>query len=262
VGRGTLRRVYATVPFLLVACGGAAAPIDGSPTPLPSETRSASPTPVPGEAVTFRAADGVRIAGRLFGDGRVGVVLGHSIDGDQIEWWNFAEVIADAGHVALAIDFRGYCPGDDAGCSEDGSTGDAWRDLLAGAELLRGRGVRDIVLIGASMGGTASVLAASNARPGLSGVITLSAPTACCGMEVDRSIVEAVGAPMLFIAGRFDGEAPRSARALARWAATSGESLILGTGEHGTDLFGLATPQVERRTTESILGFLERIAEP
>jgi hypothetical protein len=78
-------------------------------------------------------------------------------------------------------------------------------------------------------------------------------------MEVDPSIVGAVGAPMLFIAGRFDGEAPRSAQTFARWAGTSGEKLILGTGEHGTDLFGLATPQVERRTTESILAFLERL---
>jgi hypothetical protein len=64
---------------------------------------------------------------------------------------------------------------------------------------------------------------------------------------------------MLFIAGRFDGEAPRSAHAFARWAGASGETLILGTGEHGTDLFGLATPQVERRTTESILAFLKRL---
>jgi dienelactone hydrolase len=252
--------LFATVSLVLAACGGGAAePIGGSPTPSPSETLSPSPTPVPGEAVTFRTLDGVRIAGRLFGEGRVGVVLGHSIDGDQAEWWNFAEVVADAGHAALAIDFRGYCPGDDGGCSEDGSTGDAWRDLLAGATFLRERGVKEIVLIGASMGGTASVLAAADARPRVSGVITLSAPAACCGMEVDRSIVGAVGVPMLFIAGRFDGEAPRSARAFARWAGTSGETLILGTGEHGTDLFGLATRQVEKRTTESILAFLERL---
>lgn len=254
--------MFTAMSLVLVGCGGATEPTDGSPTPPPSETPSPSATPAPGEAVTFRASDGVRIAGRLFGEGRVGVVLGHSIDGDQTEWWNVAELVADAGHAALAIDFRGYCPGDEAGCSEGGSTRDAWRDLLAGAELLRGRGVRDIVLIGASMGGTASILAASNARPGLAGVITLSAPTACCGMELDRSIVGAVGAPMLFIAGRSDGEAPGSAHAFTRWAGTSGEELILGTGEHGTDLFGLATPQVERQVTESILTFLDRIVQP
>jgi pimeloyl-ACP methyl ester carboxylesterase len=261
VSRGSLLLgVFAAVSLVLVARGGGGAPepVDGSPTSHSSETPSPSPTPAPGEAVTFRTSDGVRIAGRLFGDGPVGVVLGHSTDGDGTEWWNVAEVIADAGHAALAIDFRGYCPGDEAGCSEDGSTGEAWRDLLAGATFLRERGVKQIVLIGAR-GGTASVLAAADARPRVSGVITLSAPTACCGMEVDRSIVGAVGAPMLFIAGRSDGEAPRSAHAFARWAGASGETLILGTGEHGTDLFGLATPQVERRTTESILAFLKRL---
>lgn len=259
MNRGSITRLLAAVSFVLAACGGPTEPIDGSTTPPPSETPSSSPTPVPGEAVRFRTSDGVRIDGRVFGEGRVGAVLGHSIDGDQTEWWNFAEMIGDAGHAALAIDFRGYCPGGDAGCSEDGSTRDAWRDLVAGARFLRERGVKEIVLIGASMGGTASVLAAADARPRVSGVITLSAPTACCGMEVDRSIVAAVGAPMLFIAGRFDGEAPRSAQAFARWAGTSGAKLILGTGEHGTDLFGLATPQVERRTKGSILDFLDRL---
>lgn len=186
--------VVAALWVVLVSCGGATGEgPGGEPSATPASAESPSPTPVPGEAVTFRTSEGVRIAGRLFGDGPVGVVLGHSIDGDQTEWWNVAEVVADAGHAAVAIDFRGYCPGDEAGCSEDGSTADAWRDPLAGATFLRERGVHDIVLIGASMGGTASVLAAGNARPRLSGVITLSAPTACCGMELDRSTVAAVG---------------------------------------------------------------------
>jgi len=256
--------VLAAVWFLLVSCGGAGADPSGEPSAIPSSTESPSPTPtpVPGEAVRFRASDGIRIEGRMFGDGRVGVVLGHSIYGDQTEWWNFAEMLAEGGYAALAIDFRGSCPGGEGGCSDDGSTADAWRDLLGGAEFLRERGVEEIVLSGASMGGTASILAAARARPGVSGVITLSSPTACCGMEADRSVLETVDAPMLFIAGRFDGEAQRSARALARWTGTSGETLILASGEHGTDLFGLATPQVERRVTALILDFLDRIARP
>jgi pimeloyl-ACP methyl ester carboxylesterase len=256
VSRARTARVVVALWFLLISCGGTGDDPNDEPSATPSSAESPSPTPVPGEAVTFRASDGVRIAGRLFGDGPVGVVLGHSIDGDATEWWNVAEVIADAGHAALAIDFRGYCPGDDAGCSEDGNTADAWRDLLAGARFLRERGVSDIVLIGASMGGTAAILAAAHPRPSVSGVITLSSPTACCGMEVTRETIGAVDGPMLFVAGRFDGEAPRSAKAFARWAGPSGEAVILATGEHGTDLFGLATPQVERRTTESILDFL------
>jgi hypothetical protein len=35
--------------------------------------------------------------------------------------------------------------------------------------------------------------------------------------------------------------------------------VILASGEHGTDLLGgLATPGIERKTTELILDFLER----
>jgi dienelactone hydrolase len=249
--------VLAVVWFVSVSCGSATGERpSGEPSATPSSAESPSPTPVPGEAVRFRASDGVRIAGRVFGEGRVGVVLGHSIDGDQTEWWNFAEVLANDGVAALAIDFRGYCPGGEAGCSDDGSTADSWRDLLAGARFLRGRGVEEIVLMGASMGGTGAILAAAHARPNVSGVIALSSPTTCCGMEANETLVSSIEAPMLFIAGRFDGEAPRSAKALAHRAGRSGEAVILATGEHGTDLFGLATPQVERRTTESILDFL------
>ena len=37
--------------------------------------------------------------------------------------------------------------------------------------------------------------------------------------------------------------------------------MILNTGEHGVDLIGgLAEPDVERRTTEAMLAFLERVA--
>ena len=259
MSRRSLPNLVAAVSFVLVSCGGGADLVEER-TASPTPAESPSPTPVPGEAIAFRASDGVRIAGRLFGDGRVGVVLGHSIDGDQTEWWNVAEVIADAGSLALTIDFRGYCPGEESGCSEDGTTAYAWRDLLAGAKLLRERGVKEIVLIGASMGGTAAILAAGHARPDVSGVITLSAPTECCGMETDKSVVAAAGAPMLFIAGRLDGDAPASARAFSRWAGSSGEALILASGEHGTDLFGLATPQVERRTTELMLDFIAGIA--
>jgi pimeloyl-ACP methyl ester carboxylesterase len=210
--------------------------------------------------VTFVASDGVRIAGRLFGDGLVGVVLGHQIDNDQSAWWDFAERLAADGYVALTINFRGYCP-DGAGCSGDGGTGEAWRDLVAASDELRHRGAGRVVLIGASMGGTAAVVAASDARSAVDGVITLSAPADCCGMGADRSAIQAADMPMLFIAGRFDGDAPASARRLGRFAGSQGEIVILASGEHGTDLIGgLATPQVERRTTDLILDFLDRVA--
>jgi pimeloyl-ACP methyl ester carboxylesterase len=227
-----------------------------SPQPSPTEE------PTPGTPVAFRTPDGVRIAGRVFGNGTVGVVLAHQIDGDQRDWWSFAEELADDGYRALTIDFRGYCPGDGAGCSGDGGTADAWRDLAAAAEWLRGRGARRIVLVGASMGGTAAAVAGAEGGSAVDGVIALSAPAACCGMTPERAALRAAGIPMLFLAGNADGEAAPDARQLARRAGADAEAVIVDSGEHGVDLIGgLAAPDIERRTTQEMLAFLERVAE-
>jgi dienelactone hydrolase len=264
-GRRRIRvfAVMAIASLLGTGCSGAVEPSQPSTTsPSPTEAPTPSEEPTPGRPVTFRASDGIRIEGRLFGGGRVGVVLGHQIDGDQTDWWDFAEQLAGEGYAALSINFRGYCPGDEAGCSDDAGSEEAWRDLVAGVTWLRRHDVQRVVLIGASMGGTAAVLAASRAGSDVDGMITLSAPSDCCGMVITREDVEAVRGSMLFVAGRFDGDAPAAARRLARWAGASGEIVILASGEHGRDLLGgLATPQVQRRTTGLILDFLDRIAE-
>jgi dienelactone hydrolase len=266
VAAGRLRiRVFVamTIASLLgTGCSGAAEPSRPSTTsPSPTGSPSPSEEPTPGRPVTFRTSDGIRIEGRLFGKGRVGVVLGHQIDGDQTDWWDFAEQLAGEGYAALSINFRGYCPGDEAGCSDDTGTEGAWHDLVAGTTWLRRHDAQRVVLIGASMGGTAAILAASDAGSHVDGVITLSAPSDCCGMVVTRGDVEAVRGSMLFVAGRFDGDAPASARRLAGWAGSSGEIVILASGEHGRDLLGgLATPHVQRRTTELILDFLAGVA--
>ena len=258
--------VAITVAVLAAACSERVEPAATPPMPTPGAMPASpepSPTeaPIPGVPIAFRTADGLRIAGRAFGDGRVGVVFGHQIDTDQSDWWDLAAALAEEGYATLTLDFRGYCPRDGAGCSEDGTTADAWRDLLAGARLLRSRGADRIVLVGASMGGTAAVVAASRADQPVDGVIGLSAPTDCCGMTIESADVEAIDAPLLLVAGRDDADAPESARQLGRWAGENGQLVILDSGEHGIDLIGgLARPDVERRTNALIRTFLERVA--
>ena len=70
--------------------------------------------------VTFDSTDGVQLAGRLFGPEhpRTGVVLAHMLPADQSSWFEFADVLAGNGYGVLTFDFRGYCPGGDAGCSD------------------------------------------------------------------------------------------------------------------------------------------------
>ena len=233
------------------------------PAASPGATSVSAVSPVPRTPVRFRALDGVRIEGSVFGTGRVGVVLGHGSDGSQQDWWNFAEMLAQNGYTALAINYRSYCPGGAAGCSGDGGTSDAWMDMLGGARYLEGRGVQGVVLMGSSMGGTASVVAAAQPQAenaGIIGVIALSGSVECCGMDAGKDAVDAIDVPMLFVAGRFDFGFAGSTRHWGRWAGSSGEAVIVASGEHGVDFFQLATPDIQRQVTELVMDLLGRVS--
>ena len=114
--------------------------------------------------VTFTTDDGIKLAGRLFGpdDATAGVVLAHMLPADQSSWYDFAQRLGAMGYRALTFDFRGYCPGGDAGCSEgERAIAGIWQDVLAAKDFLVEEGVTRVALVGASMGGTASLVAAA-----------------------------------------------------------------------------------------------------
>ena len=95
------------------------------------------------QAVTFTTSDGVELAGRLFGpeDATAGVVLAHMLPADQSSWFEFADRLGDLGYRALTFDFRGYCPGGVAGCSEgEKASPGSGRTLRAAVGYLQGSG--------------------------------------------------------------------------------------------------------------------------
>ena len=91
------------------------------------------------ESVRFRGAGGVRLEGRVFGSGDVGVVLGHMRPGDQSQWLGFAALLADRGYMVLTYDRRGVCPGGELGCSGGQVSDSGWEDLAYAVDL-RGYG--------------------------------------------------------------------------------------------------------------------------
>ncbi|MEW6059260.1 MAG: alpha/beta fold hydrolase [Actinomycetota bacterium] len=189
-------------------------------------------------AVTFSTADGVRLAGRLFGEGDVGVVLSHMLPADQTSWWAFARTMADEGYVVLTFDFRGYCPGGDAGCSSGTrDISEIWLDVLGAVEFLQGQGARRIVLVGASMGGTASLVAAAQPGVDVTAVVTLSAPTSIEGLTADASTLAEITAAKLFVAGNGDPMgAAEAARQLLAQSQPPRRLEIVDSSDHGTDL--------------------------
>jgi len=230
----------ATVPTTSTTAPGANTAPDSTASSLSTTTTTAT-TPAE-EAVTFVTTDGVTLEGRRFGSGETGVVLAHMRPATMDSWFAFAEVLADAGYSALAFNFRGYGDSEGGGFAVD-------IDTVAAIDFLESTGVTDVVVIGASMGGTGAVAAA--AERSSNGAITLSAPDGFEGTDAVAAAATFV-APLLLMAAEDDQPYPEDAAAIAGAAAGGAQVAILPGGAHGTDLFEEHGAVV----TEFILEFL------
>jgi pimeloyl-ACP methyl ester carboxylesterase len=207
--------------------------------------------------VTFETADGVTLAGRLFGpdDATAGVVLAHMLPSDQSSWFDFAQRLGSIGYRAVTFDFRGYCPGGDAGCSEGKKTISAmWQDVLAAKAFLESKGVARVALVGASMGGTASLVAAAQVPTEVEAVVTLSAPTSIEGLTAGPDVLQASGAAKQFMAGDGDITAAQAASAFYEQALQPKRLEILTTSDHGTDLLTGNQGEIARTSILTWLG--------
>jgi pimeloyl-ACP methyl ester carboxylesterase len=227
----------------LAACGGGEKTHSVSPTASPagSPTLAAPTTPAAGEAtatpvtstpVSFTTEDDLTIKGRLFGSGETAAVFAHMYPNDQQAWWGFASEVAGQGHAALTFDFRGY---GETGGSKDIAHID--RDLAAAVRYLREHGYQRVILVGASMGGTAALkVAARDEFKGLvAGVVAVSAPQAFQGL-VARDDVANIKVPMLFVASQDDGVAFESLEAFYDKATGPKQQQVYSGDAHGTGL--------------------------
>ncbi len=106
------------------------------------------------ENIEFSGADDNKLAGQAFGDPRgMPVLLLHGGGQTRHAWGNTAEVLADAGFHAIALDSRGHGDSDWA-ADADYSAGAMIRDL---ASVMHQLG-RPAALVGASMSGGVSLL--------------------------------------------------------------------------------------------------------
>jgi dienelactone hydrolase len=204
--------------------------------------------------ITFESSDGVELSGRLFGpdEGTAGVVLAHMFPSDQSAWFAFADRLGQRGYRVLTFNFRGYCPGGDAGCSEGETDIPAiWQDVEGAIEALRAEGASRIALVGASMGGTAALVAASREGQEIDAVVTLSAPIGFEGLEAGTDVLAEVEAAKLFLAGHEDVGAAQAVDTLYAETLQPKRPVILTTGDHGTDILtgnqaGIASTEIIR----------------
>ncbi len=229
--------------------GAATGCMSATETPDLSGSRAVAFT-VPDPSAT---EEGIRLEGRLFepaGDARApGVVLAHMLPADQRSWFDMAATLADEGYLALTFDFRGYCPEGIGGCSEgEKEPAGAPADLVAAIAFLRAQGASSVSVIGASMGGTAGLVAAASLEGSdpVPAVVTLSAPVRVEDLAVDTAMLQTQTAK-LFIAGTGDAVAADAAQELYSVATAPKRVEIFPSDEHGTDLLtGARGGEIER----------------
>ena len=184
------------------------------------------------KAVVFRAPSGPRLVGLVLGSGKTGVVLAHEFRANLCRWLPFARVLAKSGYRVLVFDFHNH---GSSGFSNAASAAND-RDVVAAGRLLIARGVEKLFVVGASMGGTASIVAAPKLAPQLSGVISLSGPKQFDGADA-ASAASGLAAPSLFLAARGDSPFADDARTLFDAVPRSDKQLEIVDGTaHGTTL--------------------------
>jgi len=268
--RGWAAVAAAFVLSVASACGGGpAAPQPGHlPTSSPPTTPASTPSTAAGSAPAKPVAGvgcpsnakggrqahfGQDLGGLVFGTGRTGVVLSHQSDGDLCQWLPYGKELAQRGYRVLAFDF----PGTGASTDSKAALDDA---VVAAAAFLRSDGATKVVLIGASMGGTASIAAAVKIRPPVAGVISLSGP----GVFQDTRAIDAapeLAVPVLYVAAEDDPTFANAAHELydATPTRVSRKLVMLPSGGHGVqlldaDLGAPAGPEVTK--------FLSAVAPP
>ena len=245
------RRIFILVATAFLAC----ALIAASGLPLTgcggaNKTADSPGSGGVGTKVTFSTTDGVSLGGHIFGSGHSGIVLAHMYPADQTSWFATAGELAAKGYLVLTFDFRGY--GESPGTKQIDQID---KDVDAAVKEIQSLGATSLALVGASMGGTASLIVA--ARQPVVAVATLSAPVEFQGLSA-RQAVAAITTPKLFLAAEKDAGAA-GARDLYALAPDPKEIKIFPGSDHGTALLNGASA-ADVRTI--LFAFLEKNLPP
>jgi pimeloyl-ACP methyl ester carboxylesterase len=231
---------------------------------------------VPGEPIYFRSEDGVRLAGAALGRGDRGALFANGWaatfqagrarpisyrsavprGGLYCDWLRtprFADDLVRSGFQLLLFDYRGTGGSD----SPRGAAHDRYDlDVTAAVNEARRRGVHEVVLVGASLGGIIVIATAPDLDPEPKAIITLSA-SGFAGTNSGRgygnldaaTAVARLDVPLLLVTAEGDREAVVDARALVAAATTETKELeILPGSSHATSLLTDEPTAAEVRT--------------
>jgi pimeloyl-ACP methyl ester carboxylesterase len=183
----------------------------------------------------FKASDGTKLVGAVWGKGTRGVVLAHGRPADLCMWVPYARRLAASGFRVLAFDFRG------AGLSDAPHYPRSIRldlDVAAAVAALRRDGAASVVPIGTSYGGPAAFVAAARLYPrSVGGVIGLSSIDSSTILNAADAVSRS-DVPVQLVATTGDGDIDVYARAIYAASTSPDKQLLIVPGyEHSTAIF-------------------------
>ncbi|GLV56395.1 hypothetical protein KDH_32360 [Dictyobacter sp. S3.2.2.5] len=229
-----------------------------NPTPTPAVSPTATIPAIASSMVHFKTSDNVTLAGSLYKpqttstskSSKIFVICSHEMGRTKEIWKDsgMPQRLAALGYYALAYDFRGN--GDSEG-APDTSILDT--DLKAALAFVQTQGAEKVVLLGSSMGGTASLKVAAHTN--VAAVITLSSPE-MFSTEVTDADVKAIKAPKLFINSEGDSYVDDTTH-MHQVAGPPKEIHIYPGNQHGIAIFGTEN---SADLTQRLLTFTARYA--
>jgi alpha-beta hydrolase superfamily lysophospholipase len=249
--------VAATLLALALAgCGNSSHKLASNDAPSLASTCGSPPAGLTTSTYYLRTTDGVRIYAAAAGDSRAAVVLVHESGGAGLcGWLPTMRWLSENGIRAVAINLRGYPPSSTPSLAIYHHYA---RDLQAAVDAAHTLGAKDVFVMGASLGGAATVAEAPKLEH-VAGVISLSGE-----LELPTSELDAIGAapritvPFLFVGSEADGYVLGSAgRRLTRAVASKDkQALIFPSSYHGWDLLDAAPYRA--RVKSLLLAWLEQ----
>ncbi len=222
---------------------------------LPAVGAECRPEATKGRTLRLINGAGHSVAAVDLGTGFSGVVLAHQSDGSLCEWLPYGEQLAAQGYRVLAFDFVG------SGSSSMPKQKTYVEDVRTAVTYLREQGVGKVVIIGASMGATMSIVAGAAIAPPVDGVVALSTPVAFDGVNAQRA-APSLKSPVLYVAGDTDGDYASYAKDV--YDATPAELrqlVVVSAPQHGIRLMD-SEVQATFKVRTAVLQFLYLHAPP
>ncbi|MFC1769412.1 alpha/beta hydrolase [Nanoarchaeota archaeon] len=191
------------------------------------------------EKITLTTKDNVQIIANYWKGNEKGVLLLHMMPATKESWDEFANKLHEKGYSVLAIDLRGH--GESGGSDYKSFTDEQHQasslDVESAVEYLKGNGVTELSIAGASIGANLALQYQGN-NLDVKKSILMSPGTNYRGITTTQYALKIIGSQNVYLlGGKNDGNSEKMVKEIANYIKGDTTVKILESSAHGTNLF-------------------------